>query len=62
MAERQTVKNDVIEALSTARKMLEAPEPLTPVRLIQLNGLLAFAEQQVTAHLVVARPRKGVPS
>lgn len=55
---KQAEKDDVLEALSTARKMLESPEPLTPVRLIQLNGLLAFAEHQVSTRLVVARPRK----
>lgn len=54
-----TPKAQALEALSTARKMLENPEPLTGVRLVQLRGLLEYSEEQVVAIQEVKRPRRA---
>lgn len=51
-------KAQALEALSTARKMLESPEPLVGVRLVQVRGLLEYAEEQVTAIQETKRPRR----
>ena len=47
-----------LDALSTARKMLDSPEPLAGVRLVQAKGLLEYAEQMVIAISETKRPRK----
>ena len=51
-------KAQALEALSTARKMLESPEPLVGVRLVQVRGLLEYAEEQVVAIEETRRPRR----
>ena len=50
-------KAQALEALSTARKMLDSPEPLIGVRLVQVRGLLEYAEDQVAAVQEVKRAR-----
>ncbi len=52
-------KGQALETLSTARKMLDSPEPLVGVRLVQVRGLLEYAEEQVTAIEETKRPRKA---
>jgi len=47
-----------LDAISTARKMLDSPEPCVGVRLVQVRGLLEYAEEQVTAIQETKRPRK----
>jgi hypothetical protein len=54
-----TPKAQALEALSTARKMLESPEPLAGVRLVQLRGLPEYSEEQVVAIAEVKRPRRA---
>ena len=55
-----TPQSEALSALTTARKMLDNPEPLTGVRLVQLRGLLEYAEDQVTRIQAVKRTRKVV--
>lgn len=52
-------KDEAVSALSTARKMLESPEPLTGVRRVQFRGLLEYAEEPVAVYLTVRKPRKA---
>ena len=51
-----------LEALSAVRAMLASPEPLVGVRLVQVRGLLEYAEAQVTAIEETKRPRKKTES
>ena len=51
-------KAQALEALSAARKMLDSPEPLVGVRLVQVRGLLEYAEEQVVAIQETKRPRQ----
>jgi hypothetical protein len=50
-------KADALEALSQARKMLT--EPLTPVQVVMLRGLLEHVEERVTAIAEIKRARKA---
>ena len=52
-------KAAALEALSTARKMLDSPEALTGVRLVQRRGILEYADEQVLAIQETRRPRKA---
>ena len=47
-----------LDALSVARKMLDSPEPLAGVRLVQMRGLLEYAEGMVAAISETKRPHK----
>ena len=52
-----TPKAQALDALSTARKMLASPEPLVGVRLVQVRGLLEYAEGMVEQIQETKRPR-----
>jgi hypothetical protein len=54
---KATAKSEAVDALSQARKILDAPEPLTPVRLAMLRGCLEHAEGRVAAIQELTRPR-----
>jgi hypothetical protein len=54
-------KEQALEAISTARKMLASPEPLSDMQIFQLRGLLEYAEGQVTDIQEVKRTRNTKP-
>jgi hypothetical protein len=53
-----TAKEEALNALDTARKMLDSPEPLTGLRLSLLRGTLDFAASAIEAMQEVKRKRK----
>lgn len=52
-------KAEALEALSAVRKMLDSQEPLVGVRLVQVRGLLEYAEEMVVAIEETKRSRKA---
>jgi hypothetical protein len=55
---RPKPKEEALEALSTARKMLTTTEPVAGARLAQLRGLLEFTEERVLAIQEVKKVRR----
>ena len=52
-------KADALDTLSHARKILDDPAPLNPVRLAMLKGVIALAEEQVATIHELTRVRKA---
>lgn len=51
-------KQEALAALTTARGMLDAPEPMTGVRKVQLRGLIEYAQEQVGAIQELKKQRR----
>ena len=56
-----TKKQEALNAIDTARKMLTAPDPPTGLQLATLRGTLDFAAECVEQILELKRPRKPKP-
>lgn len=54
-----TAKDEALNALDTARKMLDSPEPMTGLRLSLLRGTLDFAASAVERIEETKRPRRA---
>jgi len=53
-----TIKEEALNALDTARKMLDSPEPMAGLRLSLLRGTLDFAASAIESIQEVKRKRK----
>lgn len=53
-----TAKDDALNALDTARKMVDSPEPMTGLRLSLLRGTLEFAARAIEAIQELRRARR----
>jgi hypothetical protein len=54
-----TAKEDALNALDTARKMLDAPEPMAGLRLSLLHSTLDFAASAIERIEETKRPRRA---
>ena len=54
-----TKKQEALNAIDTARKMLASPDPLTGLQLATLKGTLDFAADCIEQITELKRPRKA---